>query len=402
MSVTEIRSLNGHKLIDETARDDIEKLRTESQQYTDTVVSELDMLSIDVTDVEQGTAAGINADTLGGKAASDYVLEDDFDAYKSKILNEYATKSEIASEYLRKNETAADSTKLGGKAPEYYIQPRNLLDNSDFRNPVNQRNIPYGGSGDTGYKIDRWKYENGGQGADTSAYFGLVKNMYISLYPPSDGYVQLSQNLERYEAMKGKTYTFAMRATYRGVPQTIAASFAMGGVPNGLQLVADSTVRLFSVDGNNLLIRLHGDMGTQDELAIAWAALYEGSFTVENLPPYVPKGYGAELMECARYFQRIEAPAWAPLVVGHSLVAGYLECIIPVLPMRTKQPTLVFASSGLYVNGESNMPLNATIEKIRQTNGNLSCQFKDSQFAKGSGSIGTRGAISYMDICADL
>lgn len=177
----------------------------------------------------------------------------------------------------------------------------NLLDNSDFRNPVNQRNIPYGSTGDAGYKIDRWKYENGGQGGDTSTYFGFVKDTYISLYPPSDGYVQLSQNLERYEAMKGKTYTFAMRVTYRGVPQTIAVSFVMGGVPNGLQLVADSTIRLFSVDGYNLLIRLHGNMGTKDELAIAWAALYEGSYTADNLPPYVPKGYAMELAACQRY-----------------------------------------------------------------------------------------------------
>lgn len=55
-----------------------------SEQITDTI-TELDMLTIDITDVEQGTATGINADTLGGKAASDYVLEDDFDAYKSEI-----------------------------------------------------------------------------------------------------------------------------------------------------------------------------------------------------------------------------------------------------------------------------------------------------------------------------
>lgn len=41
MSAVEIRSLNGHKLKDETARGNIEKLRTESQQYTDTKISQL-------------------------------------------------------------------------------------------------------------------------------------------------------------------------------------------------------------------------------------------------------------------------------------------------------------------------------------------------------------------------
>ena len=34
---------------------------------------------------------------------------------------------------------AADAQSLGGKAPAYYLQPRNLLDNSDFTNAVNQR-----------------------------------------------------------------------------------------------------------------------------------------------------------------------------------------------------------------------------------------------------------------------
>ena len=34
-----------------------------------------------------------------------------------------------------------------------------------------------------------------------------------------------------------------------------------------------------------------------------WAALYEGEYTAETLPEYQPKGYGAELAECQRYYQ---------------------------------------------------------------------------------------------------
>ena len=40
-------------------------------------------------------------------------------------------------------------------------------------------------------------------------------------------------------------------------------------------------------------------------IKIEWAALYEGSYTAETLPPYVPNGYAAELAECQRYFERI-------------------------------------------------------------------------------------------------
>ena len=41
MSAVEIRSLNGYKIADETARKSVEQLKTESKQYTDTKISQL-------------------------------------------------------------------------------------------------------------------------------------------------------------------------------------------------------------------------------------------------------------------------------------------------------------------------------------------------------------------------
>ena len=38
-----------------------------------------------------------------------------------------------------------------------------------------------------------------------------------------------------------------------------------------------------------------------------WAALYEGEYTAETLPEYQPKGYGAELAECQRYYYTFQA-----------------------------------------------------------------------------------------------
>lgn len=46
-----------------------------------------------------------------------------------------------------------------------------------------------------------------------------------------------------------------------------------------------------------------GTDGTTRELV--WAALYEGEYTSETLPEYHPKGYGAELEECKRYYQKL-------------------------------------------------------------------------------------------------
>ena len=45
-------------------------------------------LTVDITDTEQGTAVGINADTLGGIAASGYVSQTELDTYKNEMSDD--------------------------------------------------------------------------------------------------------------------------------------------------------------------------------------------------------------------------------------------------------------------------------------------------------------------------
>lgn len=84
MSATEIRSLNGYKLNDETARSNIEKLRTESQQYTNTKISQLinsapttlDTLGeIAAAMAENATVVEALDAAIGSKADKNYVDE---------------------------------------------------------------------------------------------------------------------------------------------------------------------------------------------------------------------------------------------------------------------------------------------------------------------------------------
>ena len=56
------------------------------------------------------------------------------------------------------------------------------------------------------------------------------------------------------------------------------------------------------------------------------AALYEGEYTAETLPPYVPKGYAAELAECLIYYRKIKAnnetfPGYAANGVAYAFIA---------------------------------------------------------------------------------
>ena len=165
---------------------------------------------------------------------------------------------------------SADSAKLGGKAPEYYLQPRNLLDNSDFRNPVNQRGqTSYSGYG---YTIDRWIMSDG--------------SMTVN-----DGYITVTTDaIQRLPKHKANTiYTLAIKNS-DGTVNLLSGTFE-SGVSNsfmGMGVSSASSLPFIQLLGGDYL----------------WAALYEGSYTAETLPPYVSKGYTAELAECQRYFRK--------------------------------------------------------------------------------------------------
>lgn len=170
-----------------------------------------------------------------------------------------------------------DAETLGGKAPEYYIQPRNLLDNSDFTNPVNQRGQE-SYSGASQYTIDRWRTWTK-EAAITMVDGGIsVTNEALFQYHPLS--VLKAEN--QYTGVVG----YADGSVY-------CAAFAggEGGGENHLPFKA-------GYDGGKAFFRIN-----PSEKTVAYAALYEGNYTVETLPPYVPKGYAAELAECQRYYE---------------------------------------------------------------------------------------------------
>lgn len=205
---------------------------------------------------------------------------------------------------LAANGTAADSAKLGGKAPEYYIQPRNLLDNSDFTNPVNQRNVS---SWKNDYGIDRWLMWEG----------TATKNDVGVLISSADGNPNILQRLEKGALDNTKTYTAAMCDSYGNIT--------------------------FGEIGHNDTM-CYVTFFVQVGKTYVWAALYEGSYTAETLPPYVPKGYAAEFVECRRYYKRFTSPYAGIISAGY--VTGSTKCIYinppDNYPMRINKPSFAF------------------------------------------------------------
>ena len=181
----------------------------------------------------------------------------------------------------------------GGQEAELSKRDRvaNLLDNSDFRNPVCQRGLTSG----TGYAycLDRWC------GVTSSAVVNIVSSG-VEL-PYIGQYNMLGQRVEKGK-FAGKTVTFAVSTADGEVvcgngvfPASGIVEFVMS---NKLQLLADCRNAGYDI------LRI-GNMDSTDgkSFVIKWAALYEGAYTADTLPAYVPKGYAVELAECQRYYQ---------------------------------------------------------------------------------------------------
>ena len=160
----------------------------------------------------------------------------------------------------------------------------NLLDNSYFINPINQRGIT-GTAGKGVYTIDRWilDSENG------NGYFDVQSNC-IGLNINSDSWITLSQ--KRNDLDRNKTYTIA---------------FEDG---NGNIYINENCDILWQEDGI-AAVRIILESGNK---TYKWAALYEGAYTADTLPEYLYKGYAAELAECRRYYYKLKS--WGQVGAG--------------------------------------------------------------------------------------
>lgn len=215
--------------------------------------------------------------------------------------------------------TAANASLLGGKAPEYYLQPMNLLDNSDFSNPVAQAGLN-GTHGSTVYAVDRW-IANGCTAEQSTGCLKLTT---------SRSYAHIWQKVT---GVAGKTLTCAAKFSGAGVgairvyDESITTKYAEVKNISVVGCVA------FTVpdDVDTITVLLYPNQESVSSGLIYWAALYEGSYTADTLPPYVPKGYAAELAECRRYYKVIDVYV-APWLLETTTLRRYY---VGYEPMRT-------------------------------------------------------------------
>lgn len=228
---------------------------------------------------------------------------------------------------------------VGSRSPEIvakmdktvYAQVGNPseLDNDNFLHCVNQRNVS-GTISTSGYFIDRWK---------------LIS-----------GTVQITEN------------GLVLNGTISQILENAA----------GTDVTASSSAGAASYDNSTKTFTL-----TATGQTITWAKLEKGSVAT----PYVPKGYGAELAECLRYFQRVHAD-WRIYPTLKDMLYRFSQSTLQV--MRIK-PTISAHGTpytfGCTINALDAQPMAFTVEtKITEQGQNAA----------------VASMLGYFDLSADL
>lgn len=216
----------------------------------------------------------------------------------------------------------------------------NLLDNSNFVEPVNQR----GASTYTGakaYTVDRWFLTGSNSKLN-------VKSGYVQVQTTSTSYATMAQRVGNAAKLAGKTLTMAARVYSNVVPRIYAAvdvngtltqinNGAMGTAASYNELAFSFTVPADITEGKLVMMIQARAAAANDYTNVYWAALYEGNYTADTVPAYVPKGYAAELLECQRYFYALPSDWNASYLAFSVSGAAVARATVPTpVVMRTK------------------------------------------------------------------
>ncbi|MFQ9063372.1 MAG: hypothetical protein ACLR5X_18155 [Oscillospiraceae bacterium] len=241
--------------------------------------------------------------------------------------------------------TAADVGALDKNVHMY-----NLLDNSDFAHPIAQAGVN-GAHGATGYAVDRWMRTSGATVSQAADGLKIV----------SDKTSWTAGIQQRIEAKRfADVMTFAVRGVFpvacrlfvyigSGTTNFGTAYFQGDAAERTLVLKLTKPDGLTGDEVVNVYISPDTE-STGTAAVVRWAALYEGEYTAETLPPYVPKGYAAELAECLRYYRKIKGDTQT--FAGYA-TSGVAYAFIPLTQAMRIAPTVTGGGKFYYTLGSS-------------------------------------------------
>ena len=214
----------------------------------------------------------------------------------------------------------------------------NLLINSDFTNPVNQRGndalsvLPSVGA----YTIDRWKASN---------ISLTLNNGYITAKSYDGSKLKLLQIIEFPTLYSGKTLTASLKYRVRGFDNSTDAQLqieADGVVNSTANIVCDETWHVAKTTSKlgtvSSELRYNLTVIGKGEIDIEWAKLELG----EEATPYVARLYTEEWLLCRRYYKKVylgDANLW-------QIQTNYLAYCMSLGDEMRVVPTITFPTDG--------------------------------------------------------
>lgn len=172
----------------------------------------------------------------------------------------------------------------------------NLLDNTNFFNPINQRNQTSYSNTDAApkYSIDRWQVLGGTFDVQTRTYtsnstLGIYGNQFRQYIPLEN--VSIGDTITVSSVINDTRHVFT--TTIPQYRDTVAdAPFLLETTWGGFKMItreAEHAALLTMV------------VNVSQSITVDWIKMEFGSFAT----PYVAKGYNEELTACLRYYQRL-------------------------------------------------------------------------------------------------
>ena len=243
--------------------------------------------------------SGLNDPTEGSQAArKGYVdaAKAEANAYTDTAKAEANAYTDTAkTEANAYTDTAKTEANAYTDAAARKAAPRNLLDNSNFTNLVAQAGIG-GNHGTIAYAADRWILDSG---------------------------------TVSYEAGVGMTLNGTIRQKLEFPPAGETSAFV--GMASGEASIsyADGAVTITSGGG-----------------VLKWSALYGGVYSASTMPEYQPKGYGAELAECQRYYRIFSHASSTIICTLHAYSASKAMGLINFNSIMRTIPQMHIVSGG--------------------------------------------------------
>lgn len=240
-------------------------------------------------------------------------------------------------------------------------EPINLLDNSDFRDPINQPGLTEYVGVDIP-TIDRWNTDDTSRTYITEPTVTLFEGVGLKCNYESDTSLELRSGLVYQivdkNRISGKEDYFTLAAKVIVGDQTYVL-IKYGTIVNGTLRInyispLDTTYGILTLeelddDSGNLKFTVMAGT-TNPDAYVAWAALYEGKYTADTLPEYKPKDRLIELAECYRYYRVFNFTNY--IGAGLSTSEIYFNVDLGGIPMRS-QPTVTMTTlpTTVYVEG---------------------------------------------------